>query len=188
MHNPNSSFFQTHYKLYPISTNMTLRTATIHDTKDIARIHVDTWKQAYQGIVPKKYLASLSKEIHEKKWEHTLTNSPAGTLVILSENSYIVGWASTGPSRDDDNRNVGELYAIYLDHQHWGQGIGKKLMESSISKLLKNGFKNITIWVLEANIRARRFYEKLGFVYDGTNKIINIGGEELSEIRYHKEF
>ncbi len=65
-------------------------------------------------------------------------------------------------------------------------GVGSELIQWGINELRKRNYTEITLWVLEENIRARRFYEKIGFYHDGTVKEINIG-KELKEYRYVKE-
>ncbi len=49
----------------------------------------------------------------------------------------------------------GKLYAIYLDASHWGRGIGRALLHDTLNLLYDRGFNTITLWVLEANTRAR---------------------------------
>ena len=45
----------------------------------------------------------------------------------------------------------------------------------------------VTLWVLEANTRARRFYEKAGFAPDGTSKPADLFGVMLPKLRYRKD-
>ena len=65
-----------------------------------------------------------------------------------------------------------------------GRGVGKVLFQSVVAELMKMGYRNIYLWVLEENLRARRFYEKEGFL--GTDDYLydNIGGKDVHEIRY----
>jgi hypothetical protein len=46
------------------------------------------------------------------------------------------------------------------------------------------GFKQVTVWVLETNSSARRFYEKMGSKLDGCTKTSLIGTQEVLELRY----
>ena len=163
-----------------------IRDATVEDASAIARIHVDTWRNAYAGIIPESYLAKLSKEQRQNRWADSLSQSTAGTIVITDRNSDVVGWASFGPSRDDDGAGMGELYAVYLESSHQGKGYGKKMMAAAEDRLIKIGFTSITLWVLELNGNARRFYEKTGYAADGTHKSIHIDGKMLIECRYRK--
>ena len=65
------------------------------------------------------------------------------------------------PARDDDEEpaDSGELAAIYLLPGAWGKGLGRELMSSALSALSDAGFGEATLWVLDTNSRARRFYE-----------------------------
>jgi len=45
--------------------------------------------------------------------------------LIAVEQEEIWGLATTGPSQDTDLPNLRELWAIYVDPQHWGQGVGR---------------------------------------------------------------
>lgn len=165
---------------------MNVRTANESDAADIARIHVDTWRVAYVGIVPDSHLSRLSKAAREKRWAETLSKSTKGTRVAVGPDGQVVGWTSFGPSRDSDGQDIGELYAIYLDHSHWGEGIGRELIDDAVSLLHDDGFTSITLWVLQENSRTRAFYEKAGFSHDGASKVIEIDGKELVELRYRK--
>ncbi len=167
---------------------MHIRNAQITDAADIARIHVDTWRAAYKGIVPKKHLDKLSIENRENRWAAALKKSTAGTRVAVSDDGAIVGWTDFGPSREADGEGFGELYAIYLDPPHWGRGIGRALLNDAVEKLRGRDYSAITLWVLEDNTRTRRFYEKAGFAPDGNKKNLTIEGKRLQELRYQLDF
>ncbi len=89
-----------------------------------------------------------------------------------------------GVCRDDDKSNSFELWGIYVDPFMKRQGVGSKMVQFCEEKAIERGFKEICLWVLEQNMSARMFYEKLGYLPDGNNKFI----ESLSviEMRYSK--
>jgi RimJ/RimL family protein N-acetyltransferase len=58
-------------------------------------------------------------------------------------------------------------------------------MTHAVRALHEAGLDDITLWVLEGNERARRFYEACGFQPDGTRQLLDIGGL-VPEIRYRK--
>lgn len=163
-----------------------VRPATVGDAFDVARIHVETWRQAYKGIVPDAYLEGLSVERRADFWVKTLSESTAGTLVAVDAGGRVVGWASFGASRDEDGRGLGEVYAVYLQSADWGKGIGRALMAAAERRLTEQGFSIFTLWVLELNSRTRRFYDKAGYKPDGAKKAVGLGGKELIEVRYRK--
>lgn len=89
-------------------------------------------------------------------------------------------------SRDEDGAGVGEVTAIYLLDSHWGQGAGRELMAAAVEHLGAAGFTEATLWVLESNARARRFYEAAGWRPDGTVKVDESRGFPLREVRYRR--
>ncbi|PZS37154.1 MAG: hypothetical protein DLM62_20725 [Pseudonocardiales bacterium] len=64
------------------------------------------------------------------------------------------GFATTGPCRDDDAANAGELYAIYVDPPAWGRGIGRSLTAEARGRLSRQGFVEAVVWVLAGNEQA----------------------------------
>lgn len=69
--------------------------------------------------------------------------------------------------------------------EYWNNGIGSELINWGLNELKKRNYDKVTLWVLEENINARKFYEKVGFKHDGTVKEITIG-KKLNECRYEK--
>jgi ribosomal protein S18 acetylase RimI-like enzyme len=50
--------------------------------------------------------------------------------------------------------------------------------------LRKAGYAKAFLWVLEENIKARAFYEKMGFALSSESIESNIGGKDLIEVSY----
>lgn len=163
-----------------------IRPAAVADAGEVARIHVETWRHAYRGIVPDSYLDGLSVERRTESWAKTISEGKTGTLVAVDERGRAAGWASFGASRDEDGSGFGEVYAVYLQAADWGKGIGRRLMAAAERGLAERGFSVFTLWVLELNARTRRFYDKSGYRPDGAKKVINLEGRELVELRYRK--
>ncbi len=161
------------------------RPATVHDAEAIARIHVRTWQVAYEGIVPADYLAGLSEQQRTEWWRPQLERNRGNVLVALTDDA-VTGWVSFGPGRDDDAMGRAEIFAIYVSPALWGGGIGRRLMEAAEAALA--GTRGLTLWVLEQNRRARRFYAAAGFIPDGRRQEITLGGAGLREIRFAKTF
>ena len=144
----------------------------------ISRIYASSWRVAYKGIVPQKFL----DERPDDRWADILRNSSNDNFVMIQNGEYI-GTSGVCPARDEKMNGWGEISSIYLLPEYYGKGLGKPLLENSISALIEKGYAKIYLWVLEQNMMARKFYEKNGFLpYDSV--IINIGGEDLTEVRY----
>jgi GNAT superfamily N-acetyltransferase len=169
---------------------MSVRRAGAEDAMGIAIVHVRSWQAAYRGLVPRDYLESLDAEQRRPVWERIVGAAEwprLGTLVA-EEGKDVVGFASICPARDDDEEpgSVGELAAIYLLPEAWGEGLGRELMISALSALSDAGFGEAILSVLDTNSRARRFYEAARWHTDGAVKQDSGRGFVLNEVRYRR--
>jgi GNAT superfamily N-acetyltransferase len=114
--------------------------------------------------------------------------SRGGVLAAVADGGSITGFASFGPSRDHDAdpRRTGEVFAIYVDPDAWGAGTGRELMAGAVAELARLGYTDATLWVLDANDRARRFYALAGWAEDGAIKTDGSRGFNITEVRYSK--
>lgn len=149
------------------------------DLFEISDIYEQSWKYAYNGIIPQDYLASIPKG----RWCNTVKREGFNSLVAV-ENDKLIGTLGFCSSRWENYSTYGEIVSIYLIPEYIGKGIGQKLFDAGILELKKQGYTDILLWVLEDNIRARRFYEKNGFTPNNEKLVDNIGGKDLTEIMY----
>lgn len=163
---------------------MRIRPARPDDAAAIARVHVDSWRTTYAGLVPADHLAGLSYERFEDNWRRWLTtlNSPGFYLVAQDSAGEVVGFAAGGPERDGRDAYRGELYALYLLMGHQRQGLGRALTAETARRLVTKDITSLLVWVLAAN-PSRGFYEALGGVLVA-EKDIEIGGATLREVAY----
>ena len=96
----------------------------------------------------------------------------------------LIGTSSVCASRWPDWPGYGEVVSLYLLPEYMGRGLGKALLPAAVERLKERGFRDILLWVLEENQRARRFYEKYGFMQTKRCLICNIGGKDLKEVQY----
>ena len=162
-----------------------LRDAELSDAPALARISVDGWQQGYAGLLPQAYLDALDVDARLRGWLGVLETSDVRPLVAEAA-GRVVGFASFGPSRDDDAdpARIGEVYAIYVDPGHWRLGIGHALLDATINRF--GDVDACTLWVLTGNISARSFYAAHGFQPDGAAKTESRRGVVLDEVRYRR--
>ncbi|MFL0250712.1 GNAT family N-acetyltransferase [Clostridium neuense] len=163
-----------------------IRYANVHDANVLGEIHSSSWKAAYRGIIPDKVLDNITAEKREKYFKKALREAIEEDAIIF-EGSKAAGFICIGKCRDKDKDiSYGEICGLYLLPDYWHRGLGLKLINWGLVELEKRNYKKITLWVLEENLNARRFYEKVGFKFDGTVNEINIG-KKLNEVRYVKK-
>ncbi|BAZ11830.1 GCN5-related N-acetyltransferase [Calothrix sp. NIES-4071] len=164
---------------------MIIREIIYNDVPAIARVHVDTWRTAYRGIISNEYLAGLSYKKRENGWYQILnTASENRDFIYVAENQSgeIIGFANGGLERSGDSIYKGELKAIYILEDSQRKGIGRRLVQTVALKLSQENINSMLVWVLADN-SACRFYEKLGGekVY---SKQLERWGAMLTEVAY----
>jgi GNAT superfamily N-acetyltransferase len=142
---------------------MNVRLAREADAVGIARVHVDTWRTTYKGLMPDDLLAGLSYERRENYWRSLIADASRPEFVYVAEgdDGQIVGFVSGGPELSGDPIYKGALYAIYVLAEHQGRGIGRQLTRANCQRLIEQGMTSMLVWVLDTN-PWRAFYEALG--------------------------
>ena len=162
---------------------MRIRIATEGDAQAIESIRVRGWQSAYRHVFPPADLDALP--VDAGRWRPRLETPPKGWTTFVAETDEgVVGFASVGPSRDEEG--IGELYAIYVDPDAWSTGAGRVLI-GQCEQELGGRYPEATLWVLEENPRARAFYERAGWLPDGARKAEERWGVRAPEVRYRKE-
>jgi ribosomal protein S18 acetylase RimI-like enzyme len=168
-----------------LRTALFVRLALGADAAEIARIHVRSWQAAYASILPADYLDSLSIPKRQAFWTGTIARGMP-RVMLAERDDVIQGWVAWGPSRDHDKgRTDAEIEAVYIDPPHWRSGAGRMLIEEAVNAAASEGYRDVTLWALEENVRGLRFYKALGFVLDGVFRTERIGGCEVCETRLH---
>jgi ribosomal protein S18 acetylase RimI-like enzyme len=164
----------------------TLRRATMKDAPELAQIHVAAWHEAYRGTVPDSFLEQFTVQRRLKRFQEFLADNSAETYIVEYE-SRIVGFLTLGGCRDEgvERSTTGEIWGIYIRPAYWRRGFGRFLCQQGQNRLAAQDFSIATLWVLEANKRARSFYQAMGFKADGTRKVLQFG-IPVPAIRYRK--
>lgn len=168
---------------------VSFREAAPNDAAALGVLHVASWRETYDGILPRKLLEELSSEARSAMWSMVLSDpvTYAGTTVFVAEGGgMIVGFGACGRQRDEGLKSRGyksEVGALYVLRAHQHVGIGHALMRLMAQRLLDEGQKSGTLWVLRENAVARRFYERLGGAVVGEREEEQ-SGATLDEVAY----
>ena len=157
---------------------MEVRYVTAKDNLlDISEIYEKSWKFAYRDMIPEVYLNSIPTGY----WANRIADRQN---LVITENNQAIGTAGFRKSVWEQYGDCGEIVSIYLLPAYMGKGYGQYLLSACVEELRKSGFHKIILWVLEENQRARKFYEKNGFICTDIFMNDNIGGKDLREIMY----
>ena len=174
---------------------VTVRPAQLADAEALAAVHVAAWQGAYRGLMPDDYLDQMDVARWTDGWRRMLTEHAAPLVGLVGDE--VQGFVGVGPLRDpvevaapdeDPGLVVGELYAINVHPRAWGRGVGPALLAAGEAELRRLGFAEAVLWVLPANARARRFYERSGWADDGVDRRAEVNGVTVPERRYTKRW
>jgi GNAT superfamily N-acetyltransferase len=147
-------------------------------------VHVRAWVAAYRGLLTDASLDALSVKDKEIAWKDALADDDR-PIWVAEQDGQVLGFVATGPVEGDaPDPDTGEVYAIYIEPDLLGTGLGGELFAHAVDGLRRRGFTRAVLWVLEGNERARRFYEKAGWVADGVVTEQRMDCENRPTVRY----
>jgi ribosomal protein S18 acetylase RimI-like enzyme len=145
---------------------MTIRSAETSDVEAVAALHRRTALFAFAHIFPagapqpelRQLIVDWTSRIGSDRW-----SKQSG--FVAETDGGVIGVVVAGPVRDA--HICGHVSRLYVDPDHWRQGIGTMLHHRALAHLRLHDFRRATLWVLEANTRARAWYEHLGWRLNG---------------------
>jgi len=169
-----------------------IRHATLADLDAIARVHLAGWMDAYRGILPEGFLSTLDHQQFAAYSRPRLEKPDPSTVFLVAESEDgIGGFARAGPTRSASPTGdalppgfasgaSAELYAIYLEPQTIGTGLGKALLKAAAHEMLSRGHRAMCVWVLTGNARARAWYQRRGAI-EVSQGPITLGGVQYPQ-------
>lgn len=128
------------------------------DLRAVGEVYAEGWKNAYQRILPQRFLDKLNHE----RWSAVLHADPSSTIGLF-EDGRLLGAATLGFPREEGREGFGEIFSLYLLPDCIGQGYGTALLAAAEARLREDGCKGVTVWVMCANTRAVSFYLRKGY-------------------------
>jgi GNAT superfamily N-acetyltransferase len=160
-------------------TAPSIRAATPDDAEAVSAVRLAGWRAAYGPLLPPGTLDDVDDAAWAARVRARLAAGEA-TMLVTEDAGVVRAFSSFGPCRDDDLPDADEIYALYAHPTQWSRGLGRALMGATLPRLRHPA----ALWVLEANARARRFYEIAGFRADGSVQDADLYGATLPEVRY----
>ena len=165
---------------------MVIREARPEDALEVARVHVRSWQGAYRGLLPEDFLNTLRPEERARRYRFGSDDPAAPHTLLALDDGAVLGFATTGPSRDEDAPGLAELYALYVDPDTWARGVGGELHERALTRMSELGHAEAILWLLAGNERAARFYRARGWACDGARRWEEPYGVRSRVIRYRR--
>ena len=162
-----------------------IRLATPEDALGIAAVHVRGWQSAYAAFLDPAWLAALSADEWRAGWDRRLALPDRISPLVAVAGGRVVGFAGFGPVEAEYPLLEGyaELYTLYVDPDHYSQGIGAALLRKALGVLSKSGYRAVALWCYEPNKGARRFYEREGWRLNGERRSYDSGPDAVRYVR-----
>ena len=149
---------------------MTVRNATFEDMALAANIMVTSFRTAFAAFVsPETMDACTNPDNCRAMLEHIYQEGKMHFL--MGGDQGFLCWQET-----EDGT---EIVAIHSLPVGWGTGLGHAMLTEALKQI---GNRPVYLWAFKENTRARRFYEKNGFHWDGSERVSEFDG--ALEVRY----
>lgn len=163
-----------------------IRAADVRDAPAIADLKVRAWRAAYAGFVSRDLLDALDPAQEAGAWGDYLAAIPdTHRMWVADEDGPLLGFCRTGPAVDDADlgEHAAEIYGLYLTPDRIGTGLGRHLFGHAVADLDQRGYRPLCVYAYLPNDRAREFYQRAGFLPDGTVRRDEEDGTGVAELR-----
>src|SRR5437588_8141317 len=146
--------------------DIAVRDARAEDAEAFVRAYEVAWDAMAASLIEKRLADFASFESRLDGFRAGLAEASADARILVAEDGdSIVGIATC--RRDGATC---ELRALYVVPDAWGTGVARRLTEAALDAMRDRGAVEARLWVVEANGRARRFYEREGWTLDGPRR------------------
>ena len=111
--------------------------------------------------------------------------TPSLRVTVAGNIGTVHGFSVVSACRDDDSSgDVGEVRLLYVDPTVWNKRVGAALLADAVDTMHGLGFRELRLWTLRENARARSFYERFGWTADGAEQTVEQPQGSYVEVRY----
>ncbi len=175
--------------------DLPVRLAGPGDGAAIAAVQRRSWRHGHRGLVPDADIEGLDLTYLAGYWSGraAVSPTPRHRVLVAGARGEVHGAVDVGPAQDDEGPRgadglptAGEIRNLFVDPGAEGGGLGSALLAAATDALAAQGCVELVLWVLEGNLRARRLYERRGWVADGGERPSSVAAGTLSEVRYRR--
>jgi GNAT superfamily N-acetyltransferase len=156
----------------------TIREARLDDAEGFVLAYEAAWDASAGAIVGKTLEELMPFEARVEQYRAGVAEAPGDARALVAEqDGEIVGVAVC-------RREAGavELRALYVVPAAWGTGLATRLLDAALASV-RGDATSAFLWVGEDNTRARRFYEREGWVAGDETRASPLGP---AEVRYSR--
>ncbi len=168
-------------------SSVDVRYATQADAPAVANLHLIASRAVHEGVVPETHWQSTPPAKRVAFWKEAIEFGEP-QVVVAEQGGEIIGFVGFDRSRDPKSKNTtGELWAMYVDPDHMGQGAGLALWDAAREGLQDEDCTDVTVWVPLASSKALAFFDAAGFKREmNTARTVPLGGVRVEEVRFKR--
>jgi len=159
---------------------ITIREAREGDIERILAIAERGWNSAYAEFLSQETIDSAMTEWYDPDDVREYIRRSDTEYLVAEFDGNIVGYLNGGPT---EKEHLASLWAIYVDPDYWGNGIGTTLLTEFEAFCRRESYDRIRIRVLAENAVGTAFYEKRGYEVIEERET-TVFGEETCEVIY----
>ena len=149
---------------------MTIRNATFEDMALATDIMVTSFRTAFTSFVSPETMDACTNPENCRDMLENIYQEGKMYFLMGGEQGFLC-WQET--------EDGAEIVAIHSLPESWGTGLGHAMLTQALEQI---GVRPVHLWAFKENTRARRFYEKHGFRWDGLERISEF--DSAPEVRY----
>jgi len=158
-------------------------TCTAADLDALVSVGIETYRGTFSGMTSKAVMDEYLGTAFDGERIRQEIDNPGSLFLFLEVDGGIAGYIKVNESdaqtdlREPDGL---EIERIYLRSGFQGKGLGRVLLEKGLEIARREGKRCVWLGVWEKNTAAIGFYERMGFVKDGTHDFF-MGGERQTD-------
>jgi GNAT superfamily N-acetyltransferase len=141
-----------------------IRLAELSDVPDITECYLRSWRAAYAADLEPEALVVEAEKRRSFDWARGIGEDSTGVFVA-SDHRGLLGVVQSNLSLPPP-RNLPEITMLYVDPRAWGTGAANALLEAGTDWIRHKDHAAARLRVVESHHRARRFYEREGWILD----------------------
>lgn len=143
---------------------MRVRPAIVTDVVDIEAAYIASWRAAYEHLLPPALLEAEAKKRAAYDWASAIL--AATSEVVLACNDEKVVGVMQASEAAGGARDLPEITMLYVVPRCWGTSAARDLLAAGTRWMAQQDWAAARLRVVDAQVRARRFYEREGWQPD----------------------
>jgi ribosomal protein S18 acetylase RimI-like enzyme len=139
-----------------------IRAATLEDAVGLARVQVDSYRNAYARFFPPSYFAQMTYEEQTGDWQELFRAGMEDILLVAEAgDKRIIGYVLASTKPEVYPGYDSEIVALHVRQEEQRKGVGAALLRAAVEQVQTRNARSVMLTTLKGN-PIRAWYERLG--------------------------